>query len=66
MTDDATRDSETYAEIAAEIDRLTEAAARLQELGDDADLPAIERNAKRVEGVATTLADNVPRELTEE
>jgi|GEM_PF-5556367 len=60
------RDRETYDEIAGEIDRLMDAAARLQELGADADLPAIERNAKRLEGSAQTLADNVPRELTEE
>lgn len=60
------RAPETYAEIAEEIDRLMEAVARLQELGADADLPAIERNAKRVEGSAQALVDNFPRELTEE
>ncbi len=60
------RDAETYAEIAEEIDRLMEAVARLQELGADADLPAIERNAKRLEGSAQALVDNFPRELLEE
>lgn len=59
-------DREQLREIAAEIETLTAAAARLQELGEEADLPAVERNAKRVEGVATTLSDNVPPEVTEE
>lgn len=59
-------DADTYREIAEEIDRLQEAARRLQELGDAADLPAIERNAKRVEGAVEPLADNVPPELYEE
>ena len=59
-------DQDTLSEIVAEIERLTDAAARLQELGEAADLPAVERNAKRVEGVASTLSDNVPPELLEE
>lgn len=58
--------SETYHEIAAEIERLEGATARLQELGREADLPAVELNAKRVEGVVETLADNVPSELYED
>lgn len=59
-------DRTLYREMAAEIEKLNEAVARLQELGEEAELPAIERNAKRVEGVATTLSDNLPPELTEE
>lgn len=58
MTDD-------YAEMAAEIDRLIDAAERLQALGEAAGVPAVERNAERVLGVAETLADNVPEELRE-
>lgn len=59
-------DPQTYREIAEEIERLEAATARLRELGEEADLPAVERNAKRVEGVVETLADNVPPELLEE
>lgn len=59
-------DRDLIREIADEIETLTAAAARLRELGAEADLPAVERNAKRVGGVASTLSDNVPPELTEE
>jgi len=59
-------DRDTLREIAEEIDRLNDAAARLRELGADAGLPAVERNAKRVADTATTLDDNVPPELYEE
>lgn len=68
MTDrEPTRpDPETLRAIADEVETVMTAAARLQELGEDAGTPAIERNAKRLEGVAATLADNVPPELQEE
>lgn len=59
-------DRDTYAEMAAEIERLTDAAARLRALGEDAEMPAIERNAKRVADSAEALADNLPPELYEE
>lgn len=59
-------DRDVYREMAAEIEKLNDAVTRLQELGEEAEMPAIERNAKRVEGVATTLSDNLPPELTEE
>ena len=59
-------DRDLYREMAAEIEKLNDAVTRLQELGEEAGTPAIERNAKRVEGVATTLSDNLPPELTEE
>ena len=59
-------DRDTYREMAEEIARLEAATERLQELGEAADLPAVERNAKRVEGVVESLADNVPPELYEE
>ena len=58
-------DPETYAEMAAELETLLAAAERLRELGDEADVPAVERNAKRVADTATTLADNLPPELYE-
>lgn len=59
-------DADDYREMAEEIARLVEAAERLQALGEEAGMPAVERNAKRVLGVAETLADNVPEELLEE
>lgn len=68
MTDPGERstDRDVYREMAAEIERLNEAAARLRELGEAADLPAIERNAGRIEGTAETLSHNLPPELYEE
>lgn len=59
-------DRDVYREMAAEMERLNEAAARLRELGEAAGMPAIERNAERIEGTAETLAANLPPELTEE
>ncbi|HKJ58732.1 MAG TPA: hypothetical protein VKA37_05855 [Halobacteriales archaeon] len=59
-------DRDTFAEMAAEIETLNEAAARLRELGEAAEMPAIERNAKRVADSAEALADNLPPELYEE
>jgi len=68
MTDDepTTPDREALRAIAEEIETLNATVARLRELGEEADLPAIERNAKRVEGVASALSDNVPPELLDE
>ena len=59
-------DPDVYREIETEIERLNDAVARLRELGEEAGMPAIERNAKRIEGTAETLSDNLPPELTEE
>lgn len=59
-------DPETCAEMAEELERLLAAADRLRELGEEADVPAVERNAKRVADTATTLADNLPPELHEQ
>jgi len=56
-------DPKTLREMAEEIDRLLDAADRLRELGEEAGIPAVERNAKRVADTATTLEDNVPPEL---
>lgn len=66
MTDERLPDRETLAEIDAEIERLVEAAERLRELGHEAGMPAIERNAKRVRDSATALEDNLPPEIVEE
>lgn len=59
-------DRDVYREMADELETLLTATERLRALGEEADVPAIERNAKRIEGVATTLSDNLPPELTEE
>lgn len=59
-------DDDRFAEIAAEIEELSRAAEQLRKLGVDHDLPAVEKNAERVEGVAAALEDNVPPELYEE
>ena len=59
-------DPDVYGEIEAEIERLNDAVARLRALGEEVGIPAIERNAKRIEGTAETLSANLPPELTEE
>ena len=59
-------DPDLYREIEAEIEKLNDAVGRLRELGEEVGMPAIERNAKRIEGTAETLSDNLPPELTED
>lgn len=53
-------------ELADRIERLAETAEELRELGEEAGIPAVERNAKRVAGVVEALERNVPEELLEE
>ena len=48
------------------IDRLQRDSDELCELADDADVPAVERNAKRVAAAARMLVKNVPPELVDE
>ena len=62
MTD---TDVEDLREIREQIDELQATAARLQELGEEHDIPAVERNASRVGDVAGMLELNVPEELFE-
>lgn len=44
---------------------LAETTATLRELGDRADLPAVERSAARLQGVIEQLERNLPPELDE-
>lgn len=55
-------DAESLRERIEEIDR---AAADLRELGAHNGIPAIERNAERIEAVVRILEANVPPELVE-
>jgi hypothetical protein len=48
------------------IDEIAEAAETLQELGEETDVPAVERTAKRIEGTLAPLDAHVPPELTDE
>ncbi|MFB6078886.1 MAG: hypothetical protein ABEJ80_07915 [Halarchaeum sp.] len=48
------------------VDDLEEATAALREYGDENDIPAIERNAKRIEGTVGIVKQNVPGGLTDE
>lgn len=52
--------------IAAEIEAIREATERLRKLGEDNDLPAIERNAVRLQGTLRTLEMEVPPEAFED
>jgi hypothetical protein len=53
-------------ELREHIDALAAHAATLRECGEQAEFPAIERNAKRVEDTVALLDMNVPAELREE
>lgn len=53
-------------ELADRIEGLRETAAELRELGEAHGIPAVERNAKRIEAVVEVLEGNVPEELVEE
>lgn len=59
MTDDVR-------EIRERIDDLNETLAELQRLGEEHDVPAVERIATRMDGTLTTLDAHVPPELVEE
>lgn len=48
------------------IDDIVEATQKLRELGEENDVPAVERTAKRLEGTVTQLETHVPPELSEE
>jgi hypothetical protein len=53
-------------ELREHIDALAAHAAALRECGEQAELPAIERNAQRIEDTVAMLEMNVPPELLEE
>ncbi|GAD53849.1 hypothetical protein MBEHAL_2609 [Halarchaeum acidiphilum MH1-52-1] len=58
MSEDA-RDHD-FDELRALVADLDEAAAALRAYGEANDIPAIERNAKRVQGTVGTVKQNVP------
>ena len=51
-------------EIREQIETIQAATERLRELGSD--VPAVERNAKRIQGSLSVLDAEVPPELLEE
>lgn len=53
-------------ELREHIDELADHAAALRECGEQATVPAVERNAKRIEDTVAMLDMNVPSELQEE
>lgn len=55
-----------YEAMARLIERLEETSGELRALADDEGVPAVERNAKRVEATVRVLRQNVPPELVEE
>lgn len=59
MTDDVR-------EIRERIDELSEILDELQELGEENDIPAVERIATRMDGTLTTLDAHVPPELVDD
>ena len=52
--------------IATELERIRESADRLRELGEESDLPAVERNAIRLQGTLRMLEAQFPPEIHEE
>ena len=53
-------------ELARYVEELDAAATALREYGADHDLPAIERNAKRIQGTVAIIRQNVPGGLVED
>jgi hypothetical protein len=66
MPDTENRNDDTVRELREHIDELSAHAAALRECGEQAEFPAIERNAKRIEDTVAMLDMNVPAELLEE
>ena len=52
-------------EMRRRIDEIAEAARELRELGEETDVPAVERTAERIEGTLAPLDANVPPERTD-
>lgn len=59
-------DADEYAEMAALVEELDAASAELRAIAADADVPAVERNAARVQAAVRVLSLNLPPELREE
>lgn len=59
-------DDDAVREMREQVDRLSEAAAALRELGEREGFPAVEKNAGRVEGVVRMLETNLPPELLDD
>lgn len=59
-------DQDALKEMRALVDELTETTEQLRELGEREDLPAVERNAARVDGVLDQLRRNLPPELSDD
>lgn len=59
-------DDPDYESMVALIERLERDSRDLRTLADDGDVPAVERNAKRVAAAARMLRKNLPPELVEE
>lgn len=53
-------------DLADRIETLADAAADVREFGEANDIPAIEKNAERIEGVVAALRQNVPGGLDDE
>lgn len=53
-------------DIHAHVEDLTEAVEALRRLGDEEDIPAVERNAKRIEAAVDILDRNLPPETREQ
>ena len=67
MSDTPTTPNDTpdYETMAALIDELAAASTELRERADEDDVPAVERNAKRVQAAVGVLRQNVPPELVD-
>lgn len=66
---DGTDDADDIADLAAaraRLEQLRTAATALEAFGEREGIPAIERNAARIDDVAAMLAMNLPPELVEE
>ena len=63
---DSPNDNDDIRELSEHIDELAAHAAVLRECGERTNVPAVERNAKRIEDTVAILDMNVPAELLED
>lgn len=59
-------DPDSLREMRELVDELAERTAALRELGEREDVPAVERNAARLQGVIEQLDRNLPPEISED
>lgn len=53
-------------EMRTQLEQLSATTDQLRKLGEQEDFPAVEHNARRIQGIVAMLEQNLPPELIEE